>query len=87
MKKLFFICGLFFLLSAGIFALPKTVYYTKTAIKDNGTKKTFTKKNAIQIVDEMKTGWNLGNTLEATGSSKFKFRDKLGTAKNNKKNA
>jgi endoglucanase len=85
MKKLLFICGLSFVLSAGIFALPKPIYYTKTAIKDSGTKKSFTKKTAIQIVDEMKTGWNLGNTLEATGSRSLSSETSWGQPKTTKK--
>ena len=39
------------------------------AVKDSG-QKTFNEITAINLVREMKTGWNLGNTLDATGGKK-----------------
>ena len=41
----------------------------KSAITDTG-KKTFKEVRAIDLVRDMKTGWNLGNTLEATGGGR-----------------
>lgn len=41
------------------------LYSTGSLVTDNGSK-TFGTLTAAQIVDEMKFGWNLGNTLDAT---------------------
>ena len=54
---------------SGITALERIRYNKETAIVDNG-KKTFHVRKATDIVRDMTTGWNLGNTLEATGGGK-----------------
>lgn len=41
----------------------------ETAVIDTGCK-TFNEVKAIDLVRDMKTGWNLGNTLDATGGGK-----------------
>ena len=41
-------------------------YNKDSAIKDTGSK-SFNEISAIELVRNMKTGWNLGNTLDATG--------------------
>ena len=40
--------------------------------------------NAIQLVDAMKTGWNLGNTLDATGNSGLNTETSWGQPKTTK---
>ena len=47
--------------------VEKRVFNEEKAIKDSGSKE-FKSNSAIDTVKDMKTGWNLGNTLEATGS-------------------
>jgi len=44
-----------------------TLFDASKAVKDNGNKN-FSDVTAIDLVRNMKTGWNLGNTLDATGS-------------------
>ena len=41
----------------------------ENAVVDNG-KKSFKEITAMELVRDMKTGWNLGNTLDATGGGK-----------------
>ena len=70
-KTLFFTLLAFFTLCAvlnanDIPAVQRITYNRKLAVTDTGSKK-FTEKKAIDVVRDMKTGWNLGNTLDATG--------------------
>lgn len=44
-------------------------YNKESAVVDNGSK-TFKEIKAIELVKDMKTGWNLGNTLDATGGGR-----------------
>ena len=46
-------------------ATERIRFNTGIAIKDTGSK-TFNERKAIEVVRDMKTGWNLGNTLDAT---------------------
>lgn len=65
MKKLFVgILGTLFLFS-NMYSVTTTFDKSK-AIVDTG-KKTFGNVTVIDTVKDMKTGWNLGNTLDATG--------------------
>ncbi len=45
---------------------PLISFDKSKAIKDEGNK-TFNEVTAMKLVRDMKTGWNLGNTLESTG--------------------
>ena len=45
-----------------------TVFSKKVAVVDTGSV-TFNGVSAMQTVKDMKTGWNLGNTLDAIGAS------------------
>ena len=47
--------------------VEKSVFNEEKAVKDSGSKE-FKATSAIDTVKDMKTGWNLGNTLEATAS-------------------
>lgn len=44
-----------------------TFMISNEVVKDTG-KKDFSNTNAIELVKQMKTGWNLGNTFDATAS-------------------
>lgn len=45
--------------------IPSQVFNSSVLVPDNGNKP-FNCKTAYEITDKMKTGWNLGNTLDAT---------------------
>ncbi len=47
-------------------AVERITFNKSIAIKDKGSK-TFAEIKAKNLVREMKTGWNLGNTMDATG--------------------
>ena len=47
-------------------ALDRLTFNKSLAITDSGSK-VFNERKAIEIVREMETGWNLGNTFDATG--------------------
>jgi len=55
------------LLAFTTFAAPKYQFNSKKALKDKQSKSFNTKISAIDLVSDMKTGWNLGNTLDANG--------------------
>lgn len=68
MKKNLFFSFLFLFVISFVNAQNITLQFNKEkAIKDSGSK-TFNEVSALQTVKDMKTGWNLGNTLDATGS-------------------
>lgn len=47
-----------------------TVHFNEErAIKDEGTPKVYKAETAFDVVGNMKNGWNLGNTFDATGGS------------------
>ena len=65
MKRI--ICaGLLFLSISVCFAKVKTVFDKKKAVKDSGAVE-MTQSDANEFVRAMGAGWNLGNTLDATG--------------------
>ena len=55
-----------FLNAAETSAVERVTFNRSTAIIDSGNK-SFTERKAIDLVRDMETGWNLGNTLDATG--------------------
>lgn len=59
--KIFFIFGI----ATKLFAAPKPTFDKSKAINDSGNKN-FGSTTVIQLVKDMKAGWNLGNTLDAT---------------------
>lgn len=70
MKKI--ICTLFIiLLSVSLFAKNsvKYAFNAKRAVKDKGNSSFNKTISAIELVQDMKTGWNLGNTMDANGST------------------
>jgi len=47
-----------------------TVHFNEErAVKDEGTPKTYNADNPFDVIGNMKNGWNLGNTFDATGGS------------------
>ena len=50
-------------------AVERISYNREKAIVDKGSK-TFTERKAVEVVRDMATGWNLGNTFDATGGGK-----------------
>lgn len=54
-----------------------------TAVKDKGSK-TFNGVSAMQTVKDMTIGWNLGNTLDATGNSTINSETSWGQPKTTK---
>ena len=50
-------------------AVERISYNREKAIIDTGSK-TFTERKAVEVVRDMATGWNLGNTFDATGGGK-----------------
>lgn len=71
-KRIFFsviFCAVF---SASVFCAESSYNFKKSkAIKDS-RQKTFSQVNVKQQVFNMETGWNLGNTLDATGGTALK---------------
>lgn len=68
MKKHLFFGILFLFVFNFIFAQDFALEFnTEKAIRDSGSK-TFNGVSALQTVKDMKTGWNLGNTLDANSS-------------------
>ena len=63
--------------------VEKRVFNVEKAVKDSGSKE-FKATSAIETVKDMKTGWNLGNTLEATASRSLDSETSLGAARNKK---
>lgn len=70
MKKIYFIFTLIFLFFGcnGFSSTPKTQFNKSQAVTDS-SKKQMKNITAGEIVKDMKLGWNLGNTLDATGNS------------------
>ncbi len=66
MKKTFNLI-LFLFVAALSFAEPGVKFNSKKAIFDKGTHKEITETSSVKLVQKMKTGWNLGNTMDATG--------------------
>jgi len=60
-----------------------TLYNKKVAIVDTGSV-TFNGTSALQTVKEMKTGWNLGNTMDATASDSLSSETSWGQPKTTK---
>jgi len=73
------------LLSIAVFAfgLEKPVYDTSKAINDTG-KKVFADTTAIKVAADMKTGWNLGNTFDATNGKTLASETSWGQPKTTK---
>lgn len=68
MKKSF--SFILFVLMAGLaFADGSIKFNAKKALVDSGEKKEIVETSSVKLVQKMKTGWNLGNTLDATGGS------------------
>lgn len=68
MKKNLFFGVLFLFVISFVNAQNITLEFnSEKAIKDSGSK-TFNGTSALQTVKDMKTGWNLGNTLDASSS-------------------
>lgn len=67
MKKISMII-LSFIISGMLIAMENPVFNKKNAIIDMDENQ-ISDVNAIEIVNDMRTGWNLGNTLDATGAS------------------
>lgn len=67
MKKLISLTLISLLVSIA-FAQPTKLYMDAMVIEDTGNKK-ITNDKALKIVPQMGAGWNLGNTLDATGGS------------------
>ena len=63
--------------------VEKSVFNEENAVKDSDSKE-FKATSAIDTVKDMKTGWNLGNTLEATASRSLDSETSLGAARNKK---
>lgn len=82
MKKLIFNL-LILSLCSSLFAKVKISYDSKVAVKDTG-KVEFHDMNAIEIVEKMETGWNLGNTLDATGGRTLASETSWGMPKTTK---
>lgn len=55
--------------SLPVFAGEKYLFSTKKAVKDKKSVPFNTEISAIDLVKDMKCGWNLGNTLDANGKS------------------
>lgn len=70
MKKLTGILAIAVLCSSLFAAGPAVTFNSKAAITDTGSKK-FNAIGAKQTVIEMKTGWNLGNTMDANPGQGF----------------
>lgn len=66
-----------------LFAFEAPVFDKNGAVKDD-KKKTFGTQTSIQIVAEMKTGWNLGNTLDATNGKTLDSETSWGQPKTTK---
>ncbi|MBR1639857.1 MAG: glycoside hydrolase family 5 protein [Treponema sp.] len=62
---------------------PETLFNKENAIVDTG-KKDFKANSAIETVKDMKTGWNLGNTLDATGTKRITSETSWGQPKTTK---
>ena len=62
---------------------PETVFNEANAIVDS-EKKAFNATSAIETAKEMKTGWNLGNTLDATGTKRINSETSWGQPKTTK---
>lgn len=69
MKKTLLFSILSVFLASTVFALPAVSYNTKKAIVDNKAPKEISDISSVDLVKQMKTGWNLGNTLDATGGT------------------
>lgn len=67
MKKIFMLIG-FSLIVNCLFSYEKPVFNREKAVVDTG-KKTISDVSAIETVKNMKTGWNLGNTMDATAGN------------------
>ena len=65
------------------FGVEKPVYDKSKAISDTG-KKAFTATSAIKTVADMKTGWNLGNTFDATNGKTLASETSWGQPKTTK---
>lgn len=64
MNKRLFALSSALIMSMSLFAKP--TFDKKNAVTDSGSKE-FKATSAIETVKDMRTGWNLGNTLDATG--------------------
>ncbi|MBQ7158290.1 MAG: glycoside hydrolase family 5 protein [Treponema sp.] len=60
---------LFVLISLPLFAGEKYLFSTKKALKDKQNVPFHTEISAIDVVRDMRCGWNLGNTLDANAKS------------------
>lgn len=79
MKRI--ICaGLLFLSISACFAKVKTVFDKKKAVKDSGAVE-MTQSDANEFVLAMGAGWNLGNTLDATGRKSLSSETSWGMPK------
>ena len=63
--------------------VEKRVFNVEKAVKDAGSKE-FKATSAIETVKDMKTGWNLGNTLEVTASRSLDSETSWGQPKTRK---
>lgn len=69
------------------YKVEEPIFAKDRAVKDAVTeseKKAFNSNSAIETVKNMKTGWNLGNTLEATGSRTLSSETSWGQPKTTK---
>ncbi|MCR5188745.1 MAG: glycoside hydrolase family 5 protein [Treponema sp.] len=83
MKRLLLSLGVTFVLTGALFA-AKPVFNSKNAVKDTG-KKSFNSNSALETVNNMKTGWNLGNTFDATNGKDLYSETSWGQPKTTKK--
>ena len=83
MKKLLLSLLVTLVLAGALFA-AKPVFESKNAVKDTG-KKSFNSDSAIETVKDMKTGWNLGNTFDATNAQNLSSETSWGQPKTTKK--
>ena len=63
--------------------VEKSVFNEERAVKDSGSKE-FKVTSAIETVKDIKTGWNLGNTLEVTASRSLDSETSWGQPKTRK---
>ncbi|MCQ2588395.1 MAG: glycoside hydrolase family 5 protein [Treponema sp.] len=81
MKKILSLFVVSLLLINNIFALPKLVYNTKKAVVDSGEKKEIKLNSSIELTKLMKTGWNLGNTMDSLGGTGLQSETSWGQPK------
>lgn len=69
MKKLVSSIILFTLTASLFAAAPKYAFNSKKAVKDKGSVPFNKELSSVELVQDMETGWNLGNTMDANGKS------------------